>query len=412
VKPTAFHVATLLLSAIAAWVGAGSLVARAADPAPIPPVLPWQVGDSWQIDVQQYPRDAPVVAPAPKTPGAKPPAGPAPYRVTVRVAGTEDFAGLSCWQLDYTPAPTAPPTAGAGCRVLVRRKDGWPCRILIGEEVRGDLFDLINGLPVVTGAPVGLPVELFPLPETTELKAPDRPLSLRFLSRRFEQTEVQDVFVLRGGGGDLMFTQVWRKGEKCWREYDRFYKLRKDLSARVVDAAALSPVPLPPGPVMAKLSDEDIKPMAGEDTAHLRDDPRLRVKISADLPGPTAPDIVRRLQEATGVPLECGEGVSRRRPAYGGVHWQNCPAWNLMVELTATEAVAGRWEKDGDGYRLTGTAAPDKEDLPPAREHGITGPLRWWLTGGSLAAFAGMVCWLGYYHFWKKKQAPSEQPPS
>ena len=158
---------------------------------------------------------------------------------------------------------------------------------------------------------------------------------------------------------------------------------------------------------------EDIKPMVGEDTAHLRDDPRLRVKISADLAGPTAPDIVRRLQLATGVPLECGEGVSRRRPAYGGVTWRNRPAWALMVELTATEAVAGRWEKDGDGYWLTGTADPDEEDLRSEKGwHGVRGPPRWWLTGGSLIGLAALGCWLGYHHFQKKKQAPGEPPPS
>ncbi len=380
----------LLLLAVLAVALPPEFAGRAADAPFAPPSRLWQSGDSWDLEVQVYPRNLLGDPPGPASiKPRQPPQTPPRFRVNVRVAGEEDFAGAACWQVDYSFSSPLPPGFGGKWTVLVRREDGWPCRVLRDGEVLGDLLELIGGKPCITGAPLGLPLEFFPLPEGGELKSAGSAASLRFSKRSFEQTEVQEAFVMRGTRAEVMLKQVWRKGEKSWREYERHYKGQKDLVAKVVSPAALVPGPARPFADVPRVSDDKPNPTTPKDPDGLAIDPRLRVKISATFSNPTVPEILQHLQEATKVPLGFNERVSRKQPGYGAVSWHNRAAWVVMFQLAESESVAGHWEKNGDGYRLVGTVLHANQDEAAPRVSG------WhWIIAVPLVVGVGAGVWL------------------
>jgi hypothetical protein len=105
--------------------------------------------------------------------------------------------------------------------------------------------------------------------------------------------------------------------------------------------AMTKPPPDPPGP----------------DAHHA--DARLRKRVTINVAMPKVDAALEKLREATGVRFTFA-GIQNVQPAVNGIFVNGVPAWEVMDAFAADKKVDGRWEKDGDGYRIV----PRGEPLP------------------------------------------------
>lgn len=92
--------------------------------------------------------------------------------------------------------------------------------------------------------------------------------------------------------------------------------------------------------------------------ASMRIDPALQVKLTVDFKAPKAQDIVDRLRAETKMDLTLADNIDRERPALGSLSCRNVPAFIIMDELAKSPIIQGKWERNGEGYRLTSPLPP------------------------------------------------------
>jgi hypothetical protein len=85
----------------------------------------------------------------------------------------------------------------------------------------------------------------------------------------------------------------------------------------------------------------------------LPEDPRLNKKFTIQMTDATVPDLLKRIQDETGVVLTMDK-VDPETPLYKGVSWPDTNAWTAMRNIAEAPKVDGAWEKVGAGYRLRG----------------------------------------------------------
>lgn len=100
------------------------------------------------------------------------------------------------------------------------------------------------------------------------------------------------------------------------------------------------------------------EPAPPSDAPTYHADPRLRVKVSFDLKAPLVEDVLHELRQATKVNLSRADDIQNQYAAHGSLSFRSVPAWQVMDTLAKSKRVEGRWEKDGDGYRLVGNGNP------------------------------------------------------
>jgi hypothetical protein len=241
----------------------------------------------------------------------------------------------------------------------------------------------------MTGAPLGLPAELFPLAKTANSKLGGFRLSLRFIKREHQDVQIQETFVSRGDRHDVVVKQVWRNGEKFWREYERHYKGRLDLRAKVAATSIASlaggrPDPIPskeqkvPGPTPKAQPPVNSQKSAPKD-AHARRDPKRQVKLSV-AERPKLQGILESLRESTGLSFTLAEELQDHQRDFGKVQLRNVPAWVVMGLVTESQMRDARWEKSDTGYHLVGKSlAVPKPSTNPWLV------ALWWVGGGIVA---------------------------
>lgn len=99
-------------------------------------------------------------------------------------------------------------------------------------------------------------------------------------------------------------------------------------------------------------------PMARPTPQLLRDDQRLQATLTVDLVKPTLQDILDWLCAATGLKIIAADDIPRDRLAFWSLSVHKIPAWMIMTDLQEAVVQDGRWECQGDGWRLTGVVAP------------------------------------------------------
>jgi hypothetical protein len=99
-------------------------------------------------------------------------------------------------------------------------------------------------------------------------------------------------------------------------------------------------------------------------------DPRLRIKVSFDLKAPLVDDVLHELRQATKVSLARADDIQNQYPSHASLSYRNVPAWQVMDSLAKSKRVEGRWEKDGDSYRLVHNGNP--VDIPEASGAGVS----------------------------------------
>jgi hypothetical protein len=107
-------------------------------------------------------------------------------------------------------------------------------------------------------------------------------------------------------------------------------------------------------------------------------DRRLRKPVTFNMTAPHIEDVLRKLQEETGVNLTRDDDIQNKYPAKGSVSFTGVPAWTVMDFMAGSKRVEGRWEKDGDGYRLVPNGNP--LDIPEELEDRLAAAKsRFWL---------------------------------
>jgi len=86
---------------------------------------------------------------------------------------------------------------------------------------------------------------------------------------------------------------------------------------------------------------------------------------------------LEKLRETTGVGFTRADTIANEHPGMNGIFVNEVPAWEVMDYIAAQKKVEGRWEKDGDGYRLVsnGNVAAIPEEVA---KQAAAAPLNWW----------------------------------
>lgn len=93
-------------------------------------------------------------------------------------------------------------------------------------------------------------------------------------------------------------------------------------------------------------------------------DPRLRKKVTFNMPSPKVEDVLQRLSQETGVNLVRADDIQNKYASTGSISVTGVPAWRVMDDLAASKRVEGVWQQDGDGYRLASNG--NAVDIPEA----------------------------------------------
>jgi hypothetical protein len=148
-----------------------------------------------------------------------------------------------------------------------------------------------------------------------------------------------------------------------------------------------------------------------ENPYYLRADPRLQVSLNVEAEHPKIAQIIAKLCDATGLVLTVDSDLKDHQPDYGVIlpSKKGYHAWQLMEMVAQRDLKRGYWDKTDQGYRLMGTsglAAPSPAAARSAAstDSGVSGPLRWWLTGCSLLFIVAFLCWSVYQL--RKKSTP------
>lgn len=133
-----------------------------------------------------------------------------------------------------------------------------------------------------------------------------------------------------------------------WEKVDNGYRLTATASLRERKAE-------PPAPAL--------RPDQA-DPYHLARDPRLTVPVTMVLERAELREVLQGLREATGVTLTLDKRLERHDPELGSLEMRKAPAWTIMKLVAQKQLDDGRWEKDGDGYRLVANASLHEKPLP------------------------------------------------
>ena len=93
-------------------------------------------------------------------------------------------------------------------------------------------------------------------------------------------------------------------------------------------------------------------------------DERLQVKLTLRLQNPRPLDVLKRLQQGTGLALTVDENVDPDIPVWASQQSVNMPAWIVMRQMAAAPSIQGKWEDVGDGYRLVSWKKGADERFP------------------------------------------------
>jgi hypothetical protein len=318
-------------------------------PESLSPAVFWKKADNWQLRVEIFPKGEKEASGSDRKPEL-----PKPYSLFVSIVGEEKVGVADCWKVFFIPEKNALAAVGNMYCVVVDKASSWPRKVIRVKDPSAATLDILGEGAWVGGAPVGFPLECFPLlgPAKFEAKGPGPALRLE---RRVNGKEiVLEAKIKPPDGGESLVRQKWVVGEKWWREYDRWVNGRKDLHASRV---------LPPAPPKTSSG----QPVSPPPWLHaLYQDSRLRATLSVVQVDPPLPELFQKLEEATGLKFSLANEVANHAPKYGSVQFPKIKAVSLMKWMAETQLEEGRWEKTDTGYHLTAAASLSPAPAPPS----------------------------------------------
>ncbi len=299
------------------------------------------------------------------------------YFVSVLPFTLEPFHGAPCFQLWFSFDAKAPEHIRQRRRILVDLKTGQTVRAYTWPDKKEIKVEADGPITFITGAPEGVPLELFaslevsegvsplfrevPLKKGTDPgdRGPEAPGSSRRMQiRREEQAPfvVMEMILTDKGVEELKVRQKWLPGEKWWREYERYVKGKKDLTAKLMN----------PPPTKEELAQREKSQAAFLKAKEnwerflkfhpLAADEKLRNRLSVVEERPPVQDLLQRLRKVTGIKLELADNLANHEPDLGSLQLPNMGAYCFMEIIAKMDMENGRWEKIDGGYRLEGTS--------------------------------------------------------
>jgi hypothetical protein len=332
----------LLVAACVLSLGGGAFGADAQFPVPS---TFWKDGDVWRLSVDLYSRETPEEKKSDKR-----------IDLTISVVGTEQVGFSPCRKLYFNPARTVSGVEESFL-VTVDEEHGWlkTVRRIDGKtnavsELR---IDQIGNVSLLPSPPEGFPLELlFPGLEGREIKLVGSESALSLRKEVAGQQITMTLVLKREGREELILRQKWGKGERWWRECERFVNGRKALHARLTT--------IPGG----QQSPPRTEYSAVTRTRPHADDQRLQVPVTLFADDPPLMDVLARLHEATGLTFAVAKNLDRHDPKLGDLQFTNAPVWSVMQVIAETDLEGGHWEKTDSGYLLVANSS--LRERPPS----------------------------------------------
>jgi hypothetical protein len=323
------------------------------------------------------------------------------FVVYIFASGMESANGRDCLQLTLLPGDKAPKHLQTRHRILVNAKSGRTEGAYTFPDRKSIPLLRAEGLGFASSAPPGVPLELFGSLEVPEFNVQEidahRFVTLRKqASGEFVHIEmtafVKDI-------EELKVRQTWVPGEKWWREYERYVKGKKDLTAKL-----LNPPPLKADLEAQKKLVEDWKKFT--ELVPLGKDGRLHTRLTIVERDPELHDVLNRLGAATKLTFVLADNLADHDPDLGAMSLKNVHAFSFMELIAMRDLQNGRWTQIDGGYRLEGVSKRLRPPPPPK-------PFPWgWVAMAITAIVAGGVAIVLYGRRHLGNAAETGQRPS
>lgn len=194
------------------------------------PVSTWKINDSWRLSVDFYSMAAqpkPAVAPTATNPedtkAASPPVQIATYGVKVKIWGEDELDGVKCWVVRFIPdAEALTIVQSEEYSLWIGKQDGLIHHIVGLRGRFNPSLSNLAGIPFVTGAVFGYPLEMLPLvKQPLNFKSPDGYTQFSLQSTPADAGAVLEAQLKLGGKDRFVIRQMWATGAKWWSEYEK-----------------------------------------------------------------------------------------------------------------------------------------------------------------------------------------------
>ncbi len=325
-----------------------------ADPAPPRPMDLWKNGEMLNLTIE-VPRQSSFIS----------------HVVTSK---SEPGKGDPSWHLTFVPGDKAPTQFKSRYRILVELKTAKTLRAFRFPDNKDIAVETIGPITFITAAPEGVPLEWFASFEAAEGRSESGKMVRRMTIRKEEEDGFVNVelTLTHNGIEELKVRQKWLPGEKWWREYERYVKGQKDLTARLLNP-----------PVLKKELAAKLKPI-DDWNKFVKSHPLGRdVKLNPPLflaeKDPKLSYLLERLSASTGLRFTVADNLADHDPDLDDLYRKHELVHTYMEIIAKRDLDDGRWEKIEGGYRLEGVSRIAR---PPVR-------LAWlWITVGSLLTVA------------------------
>jgi hypothetical protein len=248
----------------------------------ISPAECWKKADNWQIQVELFPRGGKGagVSSQKREPQK-------PYSLFVSIVGDKEVGESSCWKVFFIPEQDKLTAIGNMYCVLVDKASTWPRKVIRVKDPSAATIEILEKGAWISGAPVGFPLECFPLLGLAKFGSKDTGAALQLERQVNGKDLLLEAKFNTPDGGESVVRQKWVEGEKWWREYDRWVNGQKDLHASRI---------LPPAQSKTASSESVSPPSPWLQT--LFQDPKLQATLSLRQIDPPLPEIFQKLEEA------------------------------------------------------------------------------------------------------------------
>lgn len=352
----------------------------------------WQQRDLWKIKVERH--------------SGKKTGRPITYTLGVMASHRKPYEGVDCWNLFLTPLGNAPRSLARQCWLVIEKERGRLKKAKFFERKKFAPYFSLNPSPqgaFFAEPPDGFPLEYFTLSGPPRSVIPHGHATLTIHRRWMNEDELLvEATMATGEKIDFKIRQKWIKGEKWWREYERWQ------ADRIVLRASLGVPPRNLKKIIAadKAAAKKAKSALKNIDMSLRQDGRLHASLSFQEKNIRLSNVLNELTEATGLTFTLADNLANHDPELGSWQLPSVAAWAVMETLTKRQLQNGHWQKTATGYQLVGTSTVPAAATPPQPSfwsHTLT------LIVLAIAAIAfAALC--GFAIF--RKSARTTQPPA
>jgi hypothetical protein len=288
-------------------------------------------------------------------------------QIFVVILDAEKRKGAVCRKIDFIapeekstkkPSPNRLRSEAADSESAVRYRlmldigDGWPRKVICFNQFAEPVVVTVGNVRIVPWAPGGIPLDMLPLVEPVSESSANGSVTVAMGG-----TTAERILTYRSKeGSEMVIHQIWIKGERWWREFERYRDGKLELRAKLVPPTPPEPpltLPVAP-PIVAG----DSKATVVDETDNpLLQDRRLRKTVTIKLVNARVQDLLAPCNTVLDLSLVADANVDSINPVFMSVNWVDVPVWSVMTRLAEAPTIKGHWEKTPEGYRLHSSLA-------------------------------------------------------